>query len=155
MSDGASQPRRSSLLPPPDAARRASLAPSTVLPQPPSDPLADRAKAAADVEAITLKLRAERRERIIAQRLLKQSAGALDGQVCRVAAKRRATQLCDQVDASAITAADERADREKKEAMDALVAQVTRYTQRTRRFTRHVHTHTHTNILFIFARDNT
>jgi hypothetical protein len=60
------------------------------------------------VEAITLKLRAERRERILAQRILRQSQGAGDVPVDSASAKIE----------------DERAEKEKQAAMDALVAQV-------------------------------
>ena len=79
----------------------------SALPSPPPDPVAHRARAAAEVEAITLKLRAERRERIIAQRALKQSADSdLQG-----------SGALDKME-------EERSEREKKAAMDALVEQV-------------------------------
>jgi hypothetical protein len=88
--------------------RPSSLLPAAPQPQPPSDPATDRARAAAEVEAITLKLRAERRERILAQRILRQSQGAGDVPVDSASAKIE----------------DERAEKEKQAAMGALVAQV-------------------------------
>jgi hypothetical protein len=88
--------------------RRSSLVPTAPQPQPPADPATDRARAAAEVEAITLKLRAERRERILAQRILRQSydAGGVPA------------------DSASGKIEEERAEKEKQAAMDALVAQV-------------------------------
>ena len=84
--------------------------PSLIPPPAPSstDAASERALAAAEVESITIKLRAERRERIIAQRTLKQTSG--QGQA--------------QSDGGAGKAEEERADRERQATMDALVAQV-------------------------------
>jgi hypothetical protein len=87
------------------SSKRTSLVSSVSPPAP--DVAAERARVAAEVESITIKLRAERRERIIAQRLLNQSARVGEGN-----------------GVSASLAEEERIAKEKQAAMDALVEQV-------------------------------